>query len=228
MAQVMNSWRWPSTYTWDLLHDVHTDPVDDGDPEVARLCHDAGMALEMEYGANESSAAPSKVPGALADAFGCSPDAVLEDRHMMRMLNEIRWLRPFLLGGRDSRDSGHRWVVLGYRLSTPATEFLMNWGDGAPNGWYSVDNVPNGYTHDQDHVTRIAPRGVVKFVGATDPGDGSPAEPYRNITEALDDAPDGRTLIFKAYSENAFPSATLTITRRLVLKGANAVIRGSY
>jgi hypothetical protein len=230
MAQVMYYWRYPSDYQWDLLHDQHFDPVDDGDPEVARLCHDAGVAVDMDYNLNPpgSSADPAKIPGAMADAFGYSPDAVFEDRNVDRMINEIKWLRPLMLGGRDSADNGHRWVVFGYKLSENPTQFMMNLGWGWTPGWYSVDTVPYDYTHDQTHVTQVAPRGVVKFVGASDSGDGSPADPYKNIQEALNLAPDGRTLIFKASTVNTFSTATLTIARPLVLKGANARIQRSY
>jgi hypothetical protein len=226
MAQVMYYWRYPSDYHWDQLRDVHADPVDDGDAEVARLCHDAGVAVDTEYGLNGSSADAGQIPGALADTFDYSPHAVLEDCDVDRMVAELLWLRPLIINGWNSAGDGHSWVVFGCDLSTSPWQFMMNLGwENTPPGWYSVDQVPLGLTRNQTHVTRVAPRGVVKFVGASDSGDGSPAEPYKNIEEALSQAPDHRTLIFKANSDNTFSAAPLTINRPLTLKGANARIR---
>jgi hypothetical protein len=100
----------------------------------------------------------------------------------------------------------------------------MGWG-GDHDGWYSCDNVPHGYTISLDHTIQIAPQNVVRFVGATSAGDGSPNDPHRNIEEAVAEAPNGATLIFKAGSDNTFSAATLTITKPLTLKGVDVVIR---
>ena len=102
----------------------------------------------------------------------------------------------------------------------------MGWG-GDDDGWYSCEGVylPKGFTIDQAHTTWIAPEDVVKFVGAANSGDGSPDDPYENIEEAIANAPDGATLIFKAGSDNTFSAAPLVIDRPLVLKGKNAIIR---
>ena len=74
-------------------------------------------------------------------------------------------------------------------------------------------------------MTWLAPVNVVKFVGATSAGDGSPSSPYLNIETARDVAPDGATLIFKAGSDNTFAAATLTLSRPMTLKGSDAIIR---
>lgn len=225
MAQVMYYWQWPSSYHWNLLHDVHADPVDAGDVEVARLCHDAGLAVGMSYGTSESGADPAQIPGALADHYQFDSDAVFEGRTVARMVDEIKWLRPVLLGGRNSADEGHRWLVYGYNLSTSPWQFMMNLGWGGASGWYSVDQVPSGLTLSQTHVTRVAPRTVVRFVGASSSGDGSPSSPYRNIEEARDKVSDHATLIFKADSDNMFVASSVTLARPLILKGVNATIR---
>ena len=34
-----------TTYNWSVMQDVHTDPVDAGDAEVAELCYHAGIAI---------------------------------------------------------------------------------------------------------------------------------------------------------------------------------------
>jgi len=100
----------------------------------------------------------------------------------------------------------------------------LGWG-GFSDGWYSCDSVPGPYILNQDHVTSIAPKDVVKFVGAVSLGDGSPGNPYRDIEEAIIEAQDGATLIFKAGSDNTFSAGTLVIDRPFMLKGRDAVIR---
>ena len=120
---------------------------------------------------------------------------------------------------------GHTWVIYGYDKGyDPDRRFKMNMGwSGSDDGWYSCDSVD--YTIDQHQVTEIAPESIVKFVGASDGGDGTPNDPYQSIEEALAEAPGGATLIFKAGSDNTFSVDTLTIGRPLTFKGKNATIR---
>ena len=115
------------------------------------------------------------------------------------------------------------WVVSGYDKATdPDRLFLMNmgWRSGEVE-WYTWDHY---FPVGQEHVTRIAPVNR-KFVGDPSLGDGSPDNPYMNIEEALFEAPNGSTLIFKAGSVNTFAAGTLVINRPLILKGYNAVIQ---
>jgi hypothetical protein len=65
----------------------------------------------------------------------------------------------------------------------------------------------------------------VRFIGGGISGDGSPQNPYANVEEAVQNAPDDTTLIFKAGSDNTFASAPLIIDKPLILKGKNAIIR---
>ncbi len=88
--------------------------------------------------------------------------------------------------------------------------------------WYSLDQV---FPKNQDMTIQIAPLNVVKFVGAAVSGHGSPAAPYLGIEEALANASDGATLIFKAGSDNTFAASALTIDRPLTLKAMGATIR---
>jgi len=62
-------------------------------------------------------------------------------------------------------------------------------------------------------------------VGALNEGDGSPDDPHENIEEALADAPDHATLIFKAGSDNTFSANKLVINKPLILKGKDITIR---
>lgn len=142
------------------------------------------------------------------------------------MTGEIQWLRPLILDGYQSGGgSGHAWVVYGYNTSTdPNRQFAMNlgWG-GSSDGWYSVDQIPGGFTIKQRHVTRIAPNNI-RFVGAGTSGNGGPAAPYRDMDEALANAPDGTTLIMLTGSTQAVSGTYATISRPLTLKGYNVTI----
>ncbi|MCI0515110.1 C10 family peptidase [candidate division KSB1 bacterium] len=215
-----------TSYNWGSLQDNHTDPSDAGDAAVAELCYHAGIAIENNYGVSSSGAPSDNVEGAFQNHFRYDTDADYQARDSNKMTTEILWLRPLYFHG-SKPAGGHNWVVFGYNKGTdPNRQFLMNMGWGAGSiGWYSCDAVPSGYTDNQKHVIQLAPQNVVKFVGATSGGDGSPNAPYRNLEAAIVGAPDGATLIFKASSDNTFSAATLTITKPLTLKGVDVVIR---
>ena len=221
-----------TSYNWSIIEDTHTDPPDAGDAEVAKLCYHAGIAVEMGYGIWGSAASTSNVDDALEDHFRYDNDATYGERNVNTMTEEIQWLRPIeFRGSRHGTlgGGGHAWVVYGYNKATdPDRQFKMNlgWG-GACDGWYSCDNIPCApFVLEQYHVTCIAPEDAVKFVGADNSGDGSPDDPYRDIEEAIDEAPNYATLIFKAGSDNTFSAATLVIDRPFTLKGRDVTIRG--
>jgi hypothetical protein len=216
-----------TTYDWDLMQDEHTDAdgPDAGDAEVAKLSYHAGVSVSMNWGRYSSGAQTSDVALALSRNFRYDPDAHYWTRDTNMMTANILWLRPLQLKGKDANGRGsHAWVVYGYDKSTdPNRRFMMNMGwSGDGDGWYSCDSItPKDWEFnlDQAHVTQIAPEGVVKFVGSVIAGDGSPNEPYKDLGTALDYAPDGATLIFKAGSDNTFAGGSLVIERPFKLKG---------
>lgn len=213
-----------ATYNWNLLQDTHTDPVDAGDVEAAKLCYHAGVAIFTHYGYIESSGWGPNVVVAYSNYFRYDQDAILEDRDLYKMVEEIQWLRPVNFFGKSSDGTGHAWVVYGYNKGISPWQFKMNLGFGGASGWYTCDNVQGGFNLKQGHVTRIAPL-VVEFVGNTISGDGSPDNPYKNIEEAVTNVANGTTLVFKAGSINTFTANTLTIDRPLTLKGADVIIQ---
>lgn len=214
-----------ATYSWSQLQDVHADPVDDGDPEVAELNVHVGVAVDTYYGLYGSGSDLWRVPTPLAQYFRYDPDVTYGNPLVpATMVTEIQWLRPVAMAG-SGPPGGHAWVVYGYNTGTSPWQFMMNMGWGGASEWHALDDVPQGLNDNHNFLYQIAPLGVVGFVGGTAPGDGSPAQPYQNIQEALNEAPDGATLIFKAGSDNTFSSPTLTINRPLTLKGANVTIR---
>jgi len=217
-----------ATYNWDILQDTHGSSPGLGDVEVAELSYHAGLAAKMNYGIWASGAERKNMVKALETNFRFDQDATLGTRDINIMTEEIQWFRPIAFAGRDSPTTGHVWVISGYNKGTDPWQFWMNLGWGGinnSNGWFSYDGVPENFNDDQQHVTRIAPLNVVRFVGASDSGDGTPDNPYRHIEEAITKAPGGATLIFKAGSDNTFSASTLTINRPFTLKGTDITIR---
>ncbi len=220
-----------TTYDWDLMQDVHIDAdgVDAGDVEVAKLCYQAGVAVRMNWGLYVSTSMMQDVAPAFRDYFRYDGDVTLESRDVDRMTTEIQWHRPVVLSGeKPGEDIGHAWVVHGYDKSTdPDRLFMMNLGWGSSSvGWYSVDDINLDYYANQKHVTWIAPKSVVRFVGSDYLlSTGSPGSPYPNVAVAAANAPDGATLIFKAGRNDTFAGGSLVIDRPFTLKGYDVTIQ---
>ena len=231
-----------TTYNWGMMEDIHP-ATPAGDAEVAKLCYHVGVASEADHGIWASGAVfshsdPTRrdISEALDYHFRYDGDIyVYPSRNpatMYYMAEEIQWLRPVLLGGSNPDGAGHAYVVYGYNAGTdPNRQFLVNlgWGtdltgDGQPanRAWYTLDTTP--FPLNQDHTIRIAPENVVKFVGAADPGDGTPDDPYQNIEQAISLAANNTELIFKAGSINAYSGESLVIDRPFTLSGNNVVI----
>ncbi|MBC8526498.1 MAG: C10 family peptidase [Candidatus Cloacimonetes bacterium] len=218
-------------YEWDLMADNVADLPPGGANAVATISYQAGIALSVDYGLWVSLANTSNVPVVMENNFKYDPDVIYEARDQQKMIDDIQWLRPIEFKGKTAgSNAGHAFVIYGYNDSTLPIQFKMNmgWG-GNHDGWYSCNNIFWGgsvhYNTSQYHVLKIAPEDVVKFVGGDDPGDGGPGDPYEDIEEAIAEAPDNSTLIFRAGSNNTFSGNSLEIDRPLVLKGYNAVIQ---
>ncbi|MFQ6091789.1 MAG: C10 family peptidase [bacterium] len=215
-----------TTYQWSMIEDVHTDPQDAGDIAVATLCYHAGVATRMDYGIQGSGTGSDEAVNAYKNNFRYDPDVkyVVKDTGnyasgVNDMMDEIQWCRPVQYYGWEM---AHSWIIFAYnRTFLPDS---IQWGMNSVNGsidWVSFDPVYANHCF----IRYIAPENVVRFVGSTGPGDGTPDDPYRDIDEALAEAPDHSTLIFKAGSDNTFSSATLVIDRPLTLKGYSVTIR---
>ncbi len=221
-----------TTYQWNLMRDSHSDPVDAGDAAVATFCYQVAVGLDSYFGVDGTSSSLWRAiedknnRNMLVDNFRYDEDATHGEGNIADLVTEeIQWLRPVGFRGATTEDHGHAWVLFGYNKGTAPVQFRMNMGwYGDSDSWYSLDSVPGEYTLNQAYLIQVAPKSVVRFVGAASSGDGSPSQPHQNIAEAVSAASDGTTLIFKAGSINTF-SAPLSITKRLTLKGRNATIR---
>jgi hypothetical protein len=223
MSQIMYYWRHPAGYDWANMRDqVWLTSPQVQINAVSQLCHDAGVSVFMDYcgqGDCQSWAYDRDVDNALEGPFGYYTDATLESANTSDLYEEIDFLRPVYVHG-----TSHAWVCDGYDISGGPVQFhwKMGW-DGVNDVWATLDQIPGGGTYEE-HVRWIAPV-TVQFVGASNPGDGSPNDPYENIEQAKPNYADGATLIFKAGSDNTFAGASLVLDRPCTLKGYQSVIR---
>lgn len=228
----------PGTYDWSQIRDSHSSPYDPSDHDVAQLCYDAAVCVEMEFGLVGSSAFTQDVLSAMNTHFYYDSDADYGLLNTGTMTADIQWYRPVIMRGNDDTNGGHAWVVYGYNTATdPDRQFLMNFGwGGSGNGWYSCDaidavsaagiaGVPDGiidFNLDQHCVTRLAPLNV-GFAGDGNSGDGSPGSPWGDLDEALAEAADDAIIILPAGSIQDVGS--LLISQPLTLRGHNVLIR---
>jgi hypothetical protein len=210
-----------ATFDWSLMGDDHTDPPDAGDAEAAELSYHFAVAVRMNFGLMASGAHTEDAPLVYMANFFYDSDVFCGTAFDGVMVDDLAWGRPVQLSGRDD-NGGHSWVVYGYDLSSAPIKYWMNIGWGGAPHLYTREEI---FPEDQVAVDMIAPAGPVRFVGATLSGDGSPANPYANLTFAAGLAPSGATLIFKAGSDNPFSGSSVTIDRPMTLKGIDVTIR---
>ncbi|MBC8488728.1 MAG: C10 family peptidase [Bacteroidetes bacterium] len=228
-----------TNYDWSEILDEHTGSTPtQGNDEVAKICFHAGVSVGMDYGIKGSGSSYNNIAPAFEDHWQYDTDAVLNDRDTSIMTEELRWLRPVFFRGRTDSDaskgSGHFWNVYGYNTGTdPDRQYLMNmgWGPGQSHVWHTIDNITytsGNFKYHQKHVTYVAPKDIVKFIGNTSSGDGSPDNPYNDIEAAIADTaniPDAATLIFKTGSENTFSAESIILDFPVTLKGRDVIIK---
>lgn len=217
-----------TTYQWSLMADSADAFSPAGRDAVATLCYHAGVSSHMNYHVFVSTTNEGEMIAGLENHFSYDQDGATAGVDMNTMTEEIQWLRPFVVGGTDTLGKGsHVWTYFGYDTSTdPDRSFRMNMGwSGNGDGWFTYDIVATvGWVFDVLGQTKYIAPTSVRFVGTADLGDGSPNDPYGSIVEAIAEAPDDATLIFKAGSDNIF-SGPLTINRPFTLKGRDVSIR---
>ena len=200
---------------------------------AANLSYEVAVAVEMDFGTCGSGAPVGEAVDALQAYFYYDTDAYSGSRgEIDELIEEIQWLRPFLMAGCRNEDETkcHSWVVYGYNQGANPCQFLMNmgWGPGNDDAvWYSCDGVD--FKYSQMIGVRIAPASAVRFVGPfASPGFvlGSPNCPYQTFKDALSDQdlPDGTVLIFKAGTVQTFDEYPAVINKPLTLRGHEVTI----
>ena len=179
MSMVMKYWNWPiqgngehsytpenyptqtvnfgnTTYDWANM----TNSISSGSPQVninaiATLMYHCGVSVDMMYGAGASGAYSQDVPGAIADYFRYTENAVRKDRDLYSkaeweemLIASLEEGFPLYYSGSDP-EGGHAFVCCGYRESD--RKFYFNWGwSGWLNNYFAIDalNTYNGNFND--------------------------------------------------------------------------------
>jgi hypothetical protein len=202
---------------WAGMHDVAQDPPGSAEDKMAMLSYKMAVAAQSEFGLLYTASDHARATAALKNHYRYHPNAHNATMNLSETILEIQWLRPVQMSG-----AGHSWVVCGYNTGVTPYQFLMNYGLGNAPVWATVDDMFPG---PHEAIRRIAPDDVVRFVGNTIHGDGSPAIPYRDLAVAAANAPTDCTLIFRAGSDNPFAASSVTLDRAMTLKGVDVRIR---
>ena len=155
IAQVINYHQYPNWYDWDAM------PDHSGSTEVSKLMKNAGDAVDMDWGCDESSASMSNVAPAFLNNFNYF-SASDNNFNYGTAEREIKYRRPVILSGGskgrdcfagifcyDTYENGHAWVCDGYKKNTVTSSTFqysykylhMNWGwGGGWNDWYSFND----------------------------------------------------------------------------------------
>lgn len=175
MAQVLAYHQHPVSYDWNEVLPTYKGGLGSAYSRsvVAELNHDVGVALNMEYGTDQSGSVSTQYSKALRDKFGYHENVALINRDnftygewMDILLNEFQEDRPVIYDG-VSNDGGHAFVIDGYRAKDGFVH--VNWGwEGMSDGYYNIvfldpketgigATLSSGFTSYQDMVVGIEP-----------------------------------------------------------------------
>lgn len=159
---------------WANMLDTYTGGETDAQKDaVANLMMYCGVAVEMHYTKDASSASNSKIPDALKNYFGYSRGTRYVSRSNYSdndwdnlIYNEIASGRPVIYGGQTKSNSGHAFIVHGY---DGEGKYAINWGwGGYQDNYFTLDNLTpeaqgtgggktgEGYNFDQEAVIYLA------------------------------------------------------------------------
>lgn len=189
MAQVMYYHKWPKVghgshdgvtfegteYKWDLMNRKYREgsySAEAGDA-VATLMRHCGVAVDMEYGPNESGTCSSILPYALCTYFDYDPTTVKTiyreceeyDVFIDALYTELESERPVLFSAKHLQGGGHQFIVDG---CSPDGYFHFNWGwDGYDDNDFLILDIDapdynnyinaNGYVDNQVIVVGVQP-----------------------------------------------------------------------
>jgi len=148
MAQIMYYHRWPAEgYEWNQMQLTYKGgETEEQQMAVAKLMHDCGVAVNMDYGVVTSAAWEGDAAVALVETFGYAETtqevfAFYYTREEWETLiyNELAEGRPVFYGGMPSGFL-HQFVCDGYKDGK--FHFNMAW-QFKPDGWYTLDEISN-------------------------------------------------------------------------------------
>ena len=188
MAQIMRYWEYPNhgtgyhsyshpiygllsanfgseTYDWDNMPNGATsDSPSAVQQALGTLLYHCGVAIDMNYGTDGSSAPANKVLEAMTSYFGYSSAISLvhknngyTDETWKSMLkDELNASRPLFYAGQD-RASAHAFICDGY---DSRDFFHFNWGwNGQNNGYYAIGGL-NPYQGESYNVNNYVIKGI--------------------------------------------------------------------
>ena len=176
-SEIMHYWSWPpygagspygdNYYDWPNMLDVYRSPYLQAQVDaVAELCHEVGIAVDMDYGCpgvSGSSAYDSDMEDAYRDHFRYHSGVnILErsDRNDDEWFQEIRtqtgYNQPMQYGIYK-----HSIVCSGWKqVGDPPTRYIhidYGWGEGNMNTWYEIDDPALTSVDDQEIIRDIRP-----------------------------------------------------------------------
>lgn len=147
-------------YHYELMQDV----LSNYNNEVAKLIYDAGVSIDMNYGAEGSGAYVTNACSALIGNFSFSSDATVKYRSYYNTATWTDDLKLMLNAGRPilycgcSRDGCHAFICDGYD-TTGLFHFNWGWG-GYGNGYFTADKINGGvgdYGSSQSIINNLYP-----------------------------------------------------------------------
>ncbi|MBN2565444.1 MAG: C10 family peptidase, partial [Candidatus Eisenbacteria bacterium] len=189
-SQIMHYWGWPrygagnpydDTYDWEDMLDSYTwqsSPAGfygpDGAPctqnhidAVAEICSEVGVAVQMAYGCDGSSAYHADMKSAYEDHYRYSPSIVIQQR---RDFTADEWFQRIQtqINANLTIQYGtlrHSFVADGWQVVGGLKQYHMNYGWGGPfNAWYTLDELyqgGGGTPDDEDMLESIYPDGAI-------------------------------------------------------------------
>lgn len=156
-----------TNYDWDAMTDEIGSSSGQGIPAVATLQYHAGVAVNMQYGNDGSSAYSTDVAPAMISHFNYATSSTLCNRSGYSATNwenlvveQLDALKPLYYSGVDPTPvtgGGHAFILDGYQVTGSTKMFHFNFGwSGSANGYYTLAN-PNGFTTQQSLVKNMVP-----------------------------------------------------------------------
>lgn len=212
-------------YAWDRMGDEPDGSDAIENQAVAQLCYDASVSVDMQWGIGESYSGITNAASALVDYWRYDTDLELLPFDYDTIVDEIRWGRPLQISGVRVGGGGHSFVISGYDATTTPQSLVVNLGSGGGPWLTAVDDMA-GFTESQTIERFVAPVGVVRFVGGSSAGDGSPNAPYDDFVQAAAALPSAGTLVLRAEAEFGIGTTPLVLTKPMTLKSPKSAVVG--
>lgn len=132
-----------TVFDWTNMRDSYNEPYNENEANaVSTLMYACGVAVDMNYGFDESGADRSLIAPALRDYFGYI--AINESPELSTIKTELNQGNPLIYSG-----DTHSMVIDGYD-ENGLLHLNMGW-DGSSDGYYAMNDM-GGYSYDGEIV----------------------------------------------------------------------------